>query len=64
MAQAAEHVRLHNAVTGRQVVSLSPGRNAVLAGFRDSRTQRGHWHTWWHHQRRRHRSGGQRPSQV
>jgi hypothetical protein len=36
--QAAKHGRLHNAVTGGQLVSVIAGRNAVLAGLRNSRT--------------------------
>ena len=38
MMQAAKHRHLHNAVTGGQLVSVIAGRNAVLAGLRNSRT--------------------------
>jgi len=38
MMQAAKHRRLHNTVTGGQLVSVVAGRNTALVGFRNSRT--------------------------
>ena len=38
MMQAAKHRRLHNTVTGGQLVSVVAGRNIVLVGLRNSRT--------------------------